>query len=130
LLGDADRLRVTAEAGERDHSVPFAKMRDLGADGVDDARHFVADHAGGWGRVRVESDAGHDVREVDAGGTNPDADLTGPRGGVRSLFELEDAGAAVARKYHSSHGRHLYPPLHNSTSCAQAGRAAKCSNGG
>ena len=98
-----DRVRVAAEARERDDAIAFVGNGDVAADRVHDAGDFVADDHRRLGRVRVEPDAGEDVGEIDARGAHPDPDLPVARRGVGRLAHLEDVGPAVPGDHRLAH---------------------------
>ena len=104
---DGDHRRLAAEPGARHHLVADLDVLHPLAHGFDIAGDLVADGAGWLGRLGVEADARHRVREVDAGGLDRDPHLAGAHRGIRLLLNLEHLRASVLRDDDRPHGTTL-----------------------
>ncbi len=102
-----DLVGVAAEArpghDPRAHGEVGSRLRGLGGDLRDRARHFIAGHEGLGGRFRVEAHAHEQIGEVDAGGGDANAHRArGERVG-RALAHFEHVHIAVSGDHHAAH---------------------------
>src|SRR5207249_6432088 len=94
----------------REHALPLAEPGDVLADPDDLSRGLMSHDVRRLRRLRVESLAREDVREVDAGGPDLDQDVVRPDLGVRAVLEDQALGwtglPKVDRAHRSVRRRH------------------------
>ena len=95
IYGDADRVRIAAEARHGDDVASGPVALDARADGVDPAAHLVAGHDRNRRQVGIEAHAAENVGEVDPARLDPDADLAGLRFGIGRFLDGKTSGAPV-----------------------------------
>src|SRR4029450_10096956 len=78
--------------------------RQVGANGVDMARYFIADHTRGLRCIRIQALPGQDVSEVDAAGMHADAQFSCAGLRIGRIAQLQRAWAAVTADEDLSHG--------------------------
>ena len=83
-LGHAHELRVAAEASPGDHPVARLESGHPLTDGLDLARHLVADHRRQRRRIGIDARTRHQVGEVDPRRPDRDPDLPGADGRARA----------------------------------------------
>ena len=74
---DHRMVGIAATAQQGADAIPDGPARDAVADLVDLARDLETEDVGGSGRGRIAAEPLQDVGTVDAGGTDPDANLAG-----------------------------------------------------
>ena len=107
VRGDADQLRVPAEAGAGEHPVADRVRIDPLPHALDLTGDLVADHAGRRRSVRVDPRARHQVGEVDPRGPHGDSDLPGPDCRLRAVLDPQHLRSAVAGDHDCLHGASL-----------------------
>ncbi|HWK18702.1 MAG TPA: hypothetical protein VNR66_14715 [Solirubrobacteraceae bacterium] len=98
-------IGVAAEAHRRDHAVADREPAvDPVAELGDRPRHLIADHAGRLGRIGIEPEARHQVREVDPRGADVDEHLAATGARIGALLDVEHLGSAVPGDDDRPHG--------------------------
>ena len=96
-LRRANHICVAAEMGRREHVAPNPARVKASASRINASGDFIAwDDRNAW-KVRIESEAAHDVGEIDAACLHPNAQLACGRMRVRRLLDEKNLGRASFR---------------------------------
>ena len=103
-MPDRDQLGLAAEARAADNPLADLKLAHALAYRLHLSGDLVAEHAGWLRCVRVKTDAGHRVGEVDPRGLDRDPDLPRTDRWVGTLLNLEHVVSTGPRQHHRLHG--------------------------